>query len=247
MKKEEWQNKGAGHRARLRDRFLERGLEGFTDAEVLELLLSFGTPRSDCKEPAKEALKKFGSLVGVLEASATDLVTIKGVGPKNSFALHFVLAVSRRYLQQRLQRKKYLHSSREVKEYLLHAMRELPKEVLSVIFLDSSHAIIDTEVLAEGTVNVNTVYPREIMKRALEQNAAALILAHNHPSGSLAPSPQDIHLTRNLALLCSMMQVTMLDHFIVGDGTYSFADEGLMAQIHDDVQKIAHKTNHPGN
>lgn len=246
MKKEEWQSKGAGHRARLRDRFLERGLKGFTDAEVLELLLSFGTPRTDCKEPAKEALKKFGSLVGVLEASIADLATIKGIGHKNSFALHFVQAVCRRYLRQRLQKKNYLHSSREVREYLLHSMKELPKEVLTVIYLDSSHAIIDTEVIAEGTINVNTVYPREILKRALEQNAAAIILAHNHPSGSLKPSPQDIHLTKNLTLLCSMMQITMLDHFIIGEGTYSFADDGLMATIHDDAQKIVHNASISG-
>ncbi len=241
MEKERWQQKGAGHRERLRDRFLESGMDGFSDAEVLELLLSFGTPRSDCKEPAKEALKQFGSLVNVLEASGAALQKIKGIGPKNSFALHFIQGVCRRYLKQRLTGKKYMYSSAAVREYLLHLMRENPREIFTVIFLDSSHAVIDTEIVAEGTVNVNTVYPREIIKRALFHNAAALIVAHNHPSGALTPSSQDIQLTKMLALLCSMMQLTLLDHFIIGDGCLSFADEGLMVDIQKKVSDVLRK------
>jgi DNA repair protein RadC len=115
-------------------------------------------------------------------------------------------------------------------------MRGLKKEVLTVIFLDSSHAIIDSEVVAEGTLNVNTVYPREIIKRALEFHAAALIIAHNHPSGSLQPSAQDIKLTKTLALLCRYMQLQLLDHLIIGDGSYSFADNGLMDSVREDCQ-----------
>lgn len=242
MNKREWQQKGAGHRARLRDRFVERGAEGFSDAEILELLLSFGTPRTDCKEPARQALKEFGSLAAVLEAPARELCGIPGIGKKNSFALHFVQAVSRRYLQQRLVGRQYLHSSAEVRDYLLHSMRDLRREILTVIFLDSSHAVIASEVLAEGTVNVNTVYPREILKRTLELNGAAIIVAHNHPSGSLKPSPQDIHLTRSLALLCAMMQVSFLDHFIIGDGAFSFADNQIMATIQEDVARVIQET-----
>ncbi len=231
MEKEAWQEKGAGHRQRLRDRFLERGLEGFTDAEVLELLLSFGTPRSDCKAPARAALKHFGSLAAVLEAPLPSLREIKGIGPKNAFAVHFIQAVSSRYLNERLKGKRYLHSSSEVRDYLIHSLRGLKKEVLTVIYLDSSHAIIDSETVAEGTINVNTVYPRELVKKALEQNASAMIIAHNHPSGSLEPSSQDLQLTRTLSLLGSMMQIQLLDHIIIGDGSYSFADNGLMAEI----------------
>ncbi len=241
MEKDRWQRKGAGHRGRLRDRFLANGMDGFSDAEVLELLLSFGTPRSDCKEPAREALKQFGSLVNVLEASDAALQKIKGIGPKNSFALHFVQGVCRRYLKQRLIGKKYMYSSAAVREYLLHLMREHPKEIFVVIFLDNSHAVLETEVVAEGTVNVNTVYPREIIKRALFHNAAALIVAHNHPSGALTPSSQDMQLTKMLALLCSMMQLTLLDHFIIGDGCLSFADKGLMASIQKNVADILKK------
>ncbi len=231
MKKDDWQKKGAGHRERLRDRFLQRGLGGFSDAEIIELLLSFGTPRTDCKEPAKAALKKFGSLAAVLEESSAGLQTIKGIGPKNSLAVAFIQSVARRYLKDRLQGKRYLHSSTDVREYLLHALRGLKKEVLTVIYLDSSHAIIGTETAAEGTINVNTVYPRELIKKALQHNAAAIIIAHNHPSGSIDPSPQDMQLTRTLSLLGSMMQIQVLDHIIIGNGTFSFADNGLITEI----------------
>lgn len=231
MDKVDWQKKGAGHRARLRDRYLERGLDGFTDTEVLELLLSFGTPRSDCKEPARNLLKKFGSLAAVLETPLTNLQEVSGVGAKNSFAISFVQSVAGRYLQQRLDGKRYLHSSSDVRKYLEHSMRGLKREVLTVIYLDSSHAIISSEIVAEGTINVNTVYPRELVKRALDKHAAAIIIAHNHPSGAIKPSPQDIGLTRSLYLVCSFLQIQFLDHFIIGDGIYSFADNGMIETI----------------
>ncbi len=238
MEKELWQKKGEGHRSRLRDRFLERGLDGFSDAEVLELLLSFGTPRTDCKEPARQLLKQFGSFAKVLEAPVAALQTVRGVGSKNGFALHFVHAVASFYLKERLTGKRYLHSSKEVQEYLVHSLRGLKKEVLTVIFLDSSHAIIDSATVAEGTINVNTVYPREIIKKALEYHAAALVIAHNHPSGSLQPSAQDKRLTKSLYCICSYMQIQLLDHLIIGDGAYSFADNGLMESIRQDCRLL---------
>lgn len=238
MDKGAWQQKGQGHRSRLRDRYLERGLDGFTDCEVLELLLSFGTPRSDTKEPARELLKRYGSLPAVLEASPTALAEVKGVGPKNSFAVSFVQAVAGRYLKGRLVGKRYLHSSHDVRQYLEHSMRGLKREVLTVIYLDSSHAIIDSEVVAEGTINVNTIYPRELVKRALDNHAAAIIVAHNHPSGSLTPSSQDIGLTRSLYFICSYLQVQLLDHLIIGDGVYSFADQGMIESIAAHCQSL---------
>lgn len=231
MDKNEWQEKGSGHRARLRDRFQANGLQAFSDAEILELLLSFGTPRSDCKQQARDLLQKFGSFSKVLEASPASLTEIKGVGSKNIFALQFVRAAASYYLKERLRGKRYLHSSTEVADYLIFALRGLKKEVLEVLFLDSSHAIISSKTVAEGTLNVNTVYPREIIKLALENHAAAIILAHNHPSGSLTPSKADYHLTQTLCLLCHGMQIQLLDHIIIGDGHYSFADSGDMARI----------------
>ena len=228
QKKDDWLKKRHGHRERLRAKYLETGLQGFSDAEVIELLLSFGTPRSDCKEQARSLLKEFGGFARVLEAEPAALQKIKGVGPKNGFAISFIHAVAAKYLKVRLEGKRYLHSSTEVIEYLTYQLRSLKKEVLTVVFLDSSHAIITSEIVAEGTLNVNTIYPRELIARALHYHAAALIIAHNHPSGELKPSVQDIQLTRLLYLLCSAMQIQLLDHIIIGDGAYSFADHGLM-------------------
>jgi len=238
--KKEWQKKGAGHRQRLRDKFLVQGIGVFSDAEIVELLLSFGTPRSDCKEAARAALKNCGSLPAVLDAAPAVLKTIKGIGPKNIFALQFIQGVARRYLQQRIIGRKYIHSSGEVSEYLVHLMRGLEHEVFTVVYLDAAHAILDSEILSEGTVTVNTVYPRELVKAALARNASAIIIAHNHPSGSLTPSEQDRQLTRTLHLVCSFMQIQLLDHLIIGDGTtpYSFADHGQMAEIRDDCKTL---------
>lgn len=240
MQKKDWQNKGAGHRQRLRDTFLEQGIEAITDAEVIELLLTFGTPRSDCKEAARAALKEFGSLPAVLDAPGQRLSRIKGIGPKNIFALHFIQGVARRYLKQRLTGRKYISSSKDVADYLIHLMRGLQHEVFTVLYLDASHAIIETEILAEGTVTVNTVYPRELVKAALKHNASALVIAHNHPSGRLDPSPQDEQLTRTLHLVCSFMHINLLDHLIIGDGdkVYSFADHGLMTQVREECRNL---------
>lgn len=244
MNQREWQEKGEGHRQRLRDKFLEQGIESFTESEIIELLLTFGTPRSDCKEAARAALARFQTLPAVLDAAPTELQQIKGVGPKNIFALQFIQGVARRYLRQRIVGKQYVHSSREVADYLIHTMRGLQHEVFTVVFLDAAHAIIDSAVVAEGTVTVNTVYPRELVKAALARNATALVIAHNHPSGSLTPSRQDEDLTRSLHLVCSFMHINLLDHLIIGgsDQVYSFADQGLMARIRDDCRRILERT-----
>ena len=240
MERAEWQRRGEGHRQRLRDKFLAQGIDAFTDAEIIELLLTFGTPRSDCKEAARELLARFGSLPAVLDAAPVQLQQVKGVGPKNIFALHFIQGVARRYLRQRVVGKEYVRSSREVADYLIHSMRGLQHEVLTVVFLDAAHAVLDATVVAEGTVTVNTIYPRELVKAALARNASALVIAHNHPSGSLTPSRQDSELTRSLYLVCSFMHLDLLDHLIIGAGdqVYSFADQGLMATIREDCRRL---------
>ncbi len=233
MDKREWQNKGTGHRQRLRDKFLRQGMGSLSDDEALELLLTFGTPRTDCKESARLLLDRFGSLAGVLERSQVQLQQVKGIGPKNAFAISFIQGVARRYLKQRLVGKDYLRSSREVADYLLHAMRDLQREVFMVIFLDAGHGILATEVVSEGTLTSNTVYARELIKMALERHAAAMIIAHNHPSGRKSPSVADRRLTRNLFMALSLVDIRLLDHFIVAgpDSPFSFADHGLMSQI----------------
>ena len=233
MDKAEWQKRGAGHRQRLRDKFIHQGINSLSDDEILELLLTFGTPRTDCKQSARLLREKFGSLAAVLEKPQEQLQEIKGIGPKNAFAINFIQGVARRYLKQRLVGKSYLRSSREVADYLLHSMRDLQLEVFTVIFLDASHAIITSEQVSEGTLTNNTVYPRELIKMALERHAAALIIAHNHPSGNQNPSAADRHLTRNLFLALSLVDIRLVDHFIVAgpESPYSFADHGLMAKI----------------
>jgi DNA repair protein RadC len=234
---------GEGHRQRLRDRFQAQGIDALTDTEVIELLLTFGTPRCDCRPAAEEAMLRFRSLPEVLDAPPAALEKVKGMGPKNIFALQFIQGVARRYLRQRIQKKNYITSSKDVADYLIHALRGLRREVFMAVYLDASHAVIDCEILSEGTVNVNTVYPRELLKAALARNAAALVIAHNHPSGSREPSAQDEQLTRALHLVCSFMNINLLDHLIIGAGetVYSFADQGRMDTVRKDCAALRAK------
>lgn len=241
--KEYWQQQGAGHRGRLRDRFVENGVAGFSDAEILELLLSFGTPRADCKEPARELLREFKDFSSVLEAPAEALQKIKGIGPKNGFAIAFIHAVAAKYLEDRLLGKSYIRSSAEVIDYLRYKMTGLKKEVLCVVFLDSSHAIIATEIVAEGSLNSNTVYPRELVAKTLKYHAAAIILSHNHPSGENLPSKADIKLTRTLFMLFKSLQIQLLDHIIIGREAYSFADNGLMDEARRATDRLLETLN----
>jgi DNA repair protein RadC len=222
-----------GHRQRLRDKYHARGIGALTDDEVLELLLSLGTPRKGCKETARNLLGQCGSLAQVLESSPDRLQQVKGVGPQNSFALSFIHDVARRFLNQRLANRHYLRSSQEVADYLNHAMRHLTKEVFKVIYLDSSLAIIDTEILFEGTLASSTIYPRELVKAVLAREAAAIVVAHNHPSGSCQPSEADLKLTRTLYQACALLDIRLLDHLVIGSDSrpYSFADHGLMADF----------------
>ncbi|WP_456433627.1 RadC family protein [Thermosulfuriphilus sp.] len=240
MNKEDWQRRGAGHRQRLREKFLEYGLSAFTDAEVLEVLLTFGTPRRDCKEPARQALKRFKTLANVLEAPKEELTKVPGLGPKNIFALKFVQEVARRYLEKRIFKKIYLRSAAEVYEYLYHSMAHLKKEVFKVIYLDVRGAILAVEDLFQGTVNMSHVYPREVIERALGHHASALVVAHNHPSGDPSPSVQDIQLTKRLLLICEMLEMRLLDHLVIGDPGryYSFAEEGLLERLRQESLEV---------
>lgn len=240
MDKTDWQQKGAGHRQRLREKFLSRGIDAFAEAEVVELLLTLGTPRKDCKEMARSLIARFGSLSKTLEASQAELEQIPGIGPTNSFALHFVHGVARRYLKERLIGKEYLRSTREVAEYLIHAMRDLGRETFLAIFLDASFGIKGSETIAEGSIAAATVYPRELIRRAFDHHAAALVVAHNHPSGNINPSAEDRALTRRLFAALAFVDVQLLDHVIVGGSgqTYSFADHGLMAEIRQECQPL---------
>lgn len=218
-----------GHRQRLRDRFLKNGLEGFHDYEIVELLLSIGTPRKDCKATARAALKKFGDLKSVMEATPTELQTIKGIGPKNVFGLKIAQAVARRYLADRIREQPFIRSSEDVQTYLTHALRDRKREVFMVLLLNGRNEIMEMIELFEGTLTTSAVYPREVVKLALDKHAAATVFVHNHPSGNPKPSRDDITLTQRLKKALETVDISVHDHLIVaGDTTYSFADHGLV-------------------
>jgi DNA repair protein RadC len=221
--------KEQGHRWRLREKFLKGGLQGFLDYEIVELLLILGTPRKDCKQQAKEALKIFQSLRGVLAAPFDELQKIKGIGPHNIFGLKLIQEVSRRFLKERMMSRPYCHSSKEVFDYLYHALRDLRKEKFKVLFLDAKNQILEEETVFEGTVDSSAVYPREIMKKALRWDASSLIFVHNHPSGDPEPSVSDREITKELVFAANIMQLKVLDHIIIGNNCYfSLADEGII-------------------
>lgn len=225
-------HKGAGHRGRLRDRFFTSGLDGFQDYEVIELLLTLATPRKDCKDAAKAALNRFKTLQGVLDATPADLCRLPGIGPRNLLGLKLVPAVSRRYLQRRLEGKTPLTNSRELFDYLNHTIRDKKRECFVAIYLDAKNRVIADETLFTGTVTASAVYPREVVHAALAHTAAAVIFAHNHPSGDPAPSPDDMAITRRLVQACGLMGITVHEHLIIGaEGYFSFADHGHMARL----------------
>ena len=218
-----------GHRQRLRDKFLNSSLEGFHDYEIIELLLTLGTPRKDCKQSAKEALMKFGTLKAVLEADAVDLKTVRGIGDKNVFGLKIAQAVARRYLADRVVDKDFIRSSKEVLEYLQHNLRDKNRELFMVIYLNGRNQIIKMEEVFEGTLSTSAVYPREVVKRALDNEAAALVFVHNHPSGNPNPSKEDLTITNKLKEASQSIDVVVHDHLIIaGNEVCSFADHGLI-------------------
>lgn len=225
-------HKGEGHRKRLRDRFLKSGLDGFADYEVIELLLTLGMPRKDCKDAAKAALRRFKSLQGVLGAAPADLCQVPGIGPNNLLGLTLIPAVCRRYLRQRIDGKEVLTHSRQLFDYLNHTIRDKKRECFMAIYLDAKNRVIASETLFTGTITASAVYPREVVASALAHTAAAVIFAHNHPSGDPTPSPDDMAITRRLAQACGVMGITVHEHLIIGtEGYFSFADHGHMARI----------------
>ena len=218
-----------GHRQRLRDKFLNSSLEGFHDYEIIELLLTLGTPRKDCKQSAKEALMKFGTLKAVLDPDAVDLKTVRGIGDKNVFGLKIAQAVARRYLADSVVDKDFIRSSKEVLEYLQHNLRDKNRELFMVIYLNGRNQIIKMEEVFEGTLSTSAVYPREVVKRALDNEAAALVFVHNHPSGNPNPSKEDLTITNKLKEASQSIDVVVHDHLIItGNEVYSFADHGLI-------------------
>lgn len=230
-------HKGDGHRRRLREKFLAAGLSGFHDYEVIELLLTLATPRKDCKDAAKAALHRFKTLQGVFEASPTELREIGGIGPKNLLGLKLIKAVTERYLEKRLTDKAPVSNSKDLFDYLYLSMRDKHQESFKVVFLDAKNKIIAVETLFTGTLTASSVYPREVVRAALENNAAALLFAHNHPSGDPEPSEDDIAITRQLLIACRAMGITVHEHLIIGDNRYySFSDQGEISKMNQQLK-----------
>ncbi len=220
-----------GHRKRLREKFIKSGIGGFHDYEIVELLLTLGSPRRDCKKQAKEVLKKFKSLRGVLEAPLEELQQINGIGSHNAFGIKLVQEVARRFLKDKIIDKPVYKSAQEIFDYLYHSMRDLKKELFRVLYLNSQNQIIEIGDLFEGTITGSAVSPREVMESALKHDAASLVFVHNHPSGNPEPSQNDKQVTRDLVYAAAIMQIKVVDHVIIGDNRYfSFAGEGLIEQ-----------------
>jgi len=216
-----------GHRERLRQRFSEHGFDGFHDYEVVELLLTYAIPRVDVKPIAKRLLKTFGTLAGVFDASVAELAQTVGVGEKGAVFLTLIRHVEIRYLASDLPGKNVFDRPEKVKAHLRMLVQGRGMECFGSVFTDQQHRHLATQILFEGTVDRTAIYPRNLMKRALELDAKGLILFHNHPGGTARASQEDIDLTRRMADACSPLEIKILDHFLIaGKEVLSFKENG---------------------
>jgi len=228
-----------GHRKRLREKFIKGGLAGFHDYEIIELLLTLGSPRKDCKLQAKEAIKRFKTLRGVLEATPEELQQISGIGPHSAFGIKLAQEVAREFLKEKIIDKPIYKSSQEIFDYLYHSMRDLKQEIFKVIYLNSQNQIIEIVDLFEGTVTSSSVSPRRVIESAIKHNAVSLIFVHNHPSGNPEPSESDKEITRDLVFVGHILQIKVLDHIIIGENRYfSFADQGIIEKYEDNFLNL---------
>lgn len=215
-------NKGDGHRKRLKDRFLQSGLDGFLDYEIIELLLTLGTPRRDCKQMAKEAIKKFSGLVGVLDASLEDLQQIKGIGSFNAFGIKLFQAVSEQYAKEKIPKKISLESTQIIAKYLQEKFGRDMREHFIMLCMDSRRKLTKICDISTGCLNASLIHPREIFKEAIKNNSASIIISHNHPSGEVDPSEEDLVVTKRIIEAGEIMGIKVLDHIIISK-THSFS------------------------
>jgi DNA repair protein RadC len=216
--------------ARPREKLLARGSGALSNTELLAVLLRTGLAGKDVFALAQELLETFGGLAGLLHAGADDLRRVKGLGgPAKRAELLAVLELARRAMAQQLRERQVFSSPDGVKQYLqLHLARE-PHEVFAVMFLDAQNKLIELEVMFRGSLTQTSVYPREIVLRALQRHAASVVLAHNHPSGTVQPSRADEALTHTLKSALALVDVRVLDHVIVAPGrSLSMAEGGLL-------------------
>lgn len=215
--------------ARPREKLLQHGAASLADAELLALLLRTGLKGQGVLQLAESVLARMGGYAGLLHADAADLAGIKGLGPAKRAELAAVIEMARRALAQKLSAAPVFDTPQAVKDYLQLQLGALQHEVFAVLFLDSQHRLISLERLFTGTLSQTSVYPREVVKRALARNAGAVILAHNHPSGVAEPSRADEFLTQSLKAALALVDVRVIDHLVVGQGqVVSFAERGLL-------------------
>ncbi|MDH4568155.1 JAB domain-containing protein [Pseudomonas sp. BN414] len=212
---------------RPREKLLELGAAALSDAELLAIFLRTGVAGRSAVDLARHLLSDFGSLRALLEAELQEFSQHLGLGPAKFAQLQAVLEMSRRHLAEGLRRDSALESPQAVRDFLKAQLRHSHHEQFACLFLDAKHRVLAFEVLFHGTIDGASVYPRQVVKRSLAHNAAALILSHNHPSGVAEPSEADRQLTRRLKEALALIDVRVLDHFIVGDGEpLSMAERG---------------------
>lgn len=215
---------------RPRERLIKQGAAALSDAELLAIFLRVGVTGKSAVDLARELIERFGSLAGLFSASEAELCAVKGMGEAKYVQLQAVLEMARRALDEKIKQTDALNSPQAVRDYLRLTLARLPHEVFVAVFLTAQNRVIVVEELFRGTLTQTSVYPREIVKRALAHNAASVILAHNHPSGEASPSAADRSLTKALAEALALVDVRVLDHFIVAPGaSLSFAEQGMMS------------------
>lgn len=214
---------------RPREKLIANGARALSDAELLAIFLRTGTPGQTAVELACALLMEFGGLRQLFQASQQQLCAAHGLGPAKFAQLQAVLELARRHLGEHLQRGDLLLNPETTRRYLITTLGDLPHEVFCCLFLDTRHRLICYEELFQGTIDGASVHPREVVRRALHHNAAALILAHNHPSGSAEPSDADQRITRRLKDALHLVDIRVLDHLVIGDRTaMSFAERGWL-------------------
>lgn len=214
---------------RPREKLLQQGASILSDAELLAIFLRTGVSGLSAVELARQLLASFGSLRALLEADQTQFCHHHGLGPAKFSQLQAVLEMSRRHMESTLSRGDALTDATTTKHYLQQRLRAYPYEVFACLFLDNKHRMIAFDELFRGTIDSANVYPREVVKQALAHNAAAVIFAHNHPSGIAEPSKADYAITERLKSALSTVDIRVLDHIVIGDGeVVSFAELGKL-------------------
>lgn len=214
---------------RPREKLIANGVSALSDAELLAIFLRVGVKGKSAVDLSRELLNTFGSLNGIFSASLAELSAVNGIGQSKYCQLQAIFEMSRRALNEDIQSGTLIQSPDKVRDYLTLTLMPLKHEVFMVIFLDAKNHVITHEILFEGTLTQSAVYPREIIKKVIAHHAAAIILAHNHPSGSLEPSQADIAITSSIKQAMQLIDVSVLDHLIVaGNQMYSFAEHQLL-------------------